>query len=141
MKVAKRILMPIDGSGNSLRALAYLAKRAQADKLTQIVLLNVQARLPNSKFVTRAMIKEHHASQSDLALTPARKLLARLHLKSDNYVRSGEPAQTIVEVARLLRCSEIVMGTRGLGGLKGLILGSITTKVIHLAKTPVTVVP
>jgi nucleotide-binding universal stress UspA family protein len=33
------------------------------------------------------------------------------------------------------------MGTRGLGNLKGLLLGSITTKVIHLARVPVTVVP
>lgn len=141
MTVVRKILIPTDGSDNSLRAIAYVAKRAQADRQMQVVLLNVQARLPASQFVTRAMIKEHHASQSEVALAPARKLLARLHLKSDICVSIGEPAQTIVDVARRMRCGEIAMGTRGLGSLKSLLLGSITTKVIHLTRIPVTVVP
>jgi nucleotide-binding universal stress UspA family protein len=56
-------------------------------------------------------------------------------------VRVGEPAETIVNFARRNHCAEIVMGTRGLGSFKGLFLGSITTKVIHAARVPITVVP
>ena len=56
-------------------------------------------------------------------------------------VRIGEPGETIVKVARQKHCGEIVLGSRGLGNLKGLILGSVTTKVIHAARVPVTVVP
>ncbi len=141
MTSARKILIPIDGSDNSLRALAYVAKRAQTDKQVKIVLLNVQGRLPASRFVTRAMIKEHHASQSEVALASARKLLVRHDIKPENCVAVGEPAQTIVDVARRMRCGEIVMGTRGLGSFKGLLLGSVTTKVINLARIPVTVVP
>ncbi|MEN9783544.1 MAG: hypothetical protein RJA24_887, partial [Pseudomonadota bacterium] len=52
----------------------------------------------------------------------------------------GETAEKIAATARRLRCSSIVMGTRGMGMLGTLVLGSIATKVIHLAKVPVTLV-
>jgi len=86
------------------------------------------------------MLDEHYAKQSEEALAPARKFLERRKLTADIRVLVGEPASAIVELARRARCSEIVIGTRGLGGLKGLLLGSITTKVIQLSTVPVTVV-
>lgn len=139
MPPAKKILIPIDGSGQALRALAHAARRVR-DEQVQIVLLNVQPRLPPSRFVTRSMIKNHHAAQSEAALAGARALLRRLKLEAGVHVRLGDPARTIVEFARQTRCAEIVMGTRGLGKLKGLLLGSVAGKVIQLARTPVTVV-
>jgi nucleotide-binding universal stress UspA family protein len=142
MTALRSILVPIDGSDNSLRALAYVVKRERlAKRPFRVVLLNVQPQLPSSSFVSRTMIKEHLATQSDEALAPARRWLARRELAADVCVRVGEPAQTIVDVARQIRCGEIAMGTRGVGGLKGLLLGSVTTKVIQLARRPVTVIP
>ncbi len=137
----KKVLVPIDGSDNSARALAYALKRVMTDKGLRICLLNVQPPLPPSLFVTRAMIAEHHESKSKEALARARRVLMKRRLGADITVRIGEPAETIVSFARSKHCREIVMGTRGLGGLKGLLLGSVTTKVIHLARVPVTVVP
>ena len=137
----QKMLIAVDGSSNSLRAVAYAARRVRADPKLRILLLNVQSPLPASTFVTRTMIKAHHALQSKSAMEPVRKMLARIDLNTDNYVRIGEPARTIVEFAREKRCGEIVMGTRGLGGLKRLLLGSVATKVIHLARIPITVVP
>ena len=57
----KKLLVPIDGSGNSLRALAFVIKRITKDKKLRIYLLNVQLRLPSSLFVSRAMIAEYHS--------------------------------------------------------------------------------
>jgi nucleotide-binding universal stress UspA family protein len=107
----------------------------------KICILNVQLPLPPSLFVTRDMIQSHHDSKSkeDLKGTPA--ILTKSHVSAETLIRVGDPAQTIVQVARQKHCGEIVMGTRGLGSLKGLLLGSVTTKVIHLSKIPVTVVP
>ena len=138
---AKSVLVPIDGSANSRRALSYLAKRSRTDKRLHICILNVQLPLPPSLFVTRAMIEQHHDAKSkeDLKGTPA--ILTKYHVNAQTLIRVGDPAQTIVQVARQRHCGEIVMRTRGLGSLKGLILGSVTTKVIHLSKIPVTVVP
>ncbi len=104
-------------------------------------LLNVQAPLPRSLFVTRTMIAEYHESKSKEALARSRELLAKNRMHAEILVRIGQTADTIVKFASRRHCEEIVMGTRGLGNLKGLLLGSITTKVIHLARVPVTVVP
>jgi nucleotide-binding universal stress UspA family protein len=137
----KKLLIPIDGSENSLRALSYVIKRAATDKRLHIYVLNVQPALPHSLFVTRAMIAGHHAAKSTEALMRVRRVLARTLIDAEVLVRVGDEAETIVKLARQKHCAEIVMGTRGLGSVKGLLLGSITTRVIHSARVPVTVVP
>jgi nucleotide-binding universal stress UspA family protein len=137
----KKLLIPIDGSDNALRALAYVTQRVRPAKHLQLCLLNVQLPLPASLFVTRAMIDEYYDSNSKAALTRARRVLAKHHGSAEGFVRIGDPAAVIVKFATQKHCSEIVMGTRGLGSLKGLLLGSVTAKVIHLARVPVTVVP
>ena len=52
----------------------------------------------------------------------------------------GESAPTIVEFARDKGCSLIIMGAHGFGSVVGLLLGSVTTKVVKLATVPVLVV-
>lgn len=139
---ARRVLIPIDGSENSLRALRHVAQGVSADgRAVHLDVVHVQPQFPVSTWVTRRMIEDHRAAQSDAALAPARRLLERHKLKANFHMRVGEPARVIVELARRRRSNEIVIGSRGLGALKGLLLGSVTTKVIHMAATPVTVVP
>lgn len=77
---------------------------------------------------------------SEEALAPARKLAERLGVEFQCYLREGEPAAVIASFARRTRCTEIIMGTRGLGRVSGLVLGSVATKVIHLTSVPVTLV-
>jgi len=136
-----RVLVPIDGSDHSLRALAHVIKRIASHRRIQIFVLNVQPPLPQSLFVTPSMIAEHHKAKSKEALARALRMLRRKSVKAGILVRVGEPGETIAKVARQQHCDEIVLGSRGLGNIKGLILGSVTTKVIHAARVPVTVVP
>ena len=119
--------MAVDGSANSVRAL--------------LIILNVQPNVPTGMLLSRAMLSEHYTRQSEAAFRPARRYLVRRKLSVDVRSLFGDPAAVIVDFAQRSRCSEIVIGTRGLGALKGLLLGSVTTKVIHLSKIPVTVVP
>ena len=137
----KKVLIPVDGSENSLRALSYLTERAAADKRLRIYVLNVQPALPPSFFVTRAMIKSHYEANSTESLVRARRALAKTHLTAEVVLRVGAPAETILKFASQKHCGEIVMGTRGLGSVRGLLLGSITTKVIHSNRVPMTVEP
>lgn len=48
------------------------------------------------------------------------------------------PAEVLAALADELGCDHIVMGTRGLGAISGIVLGSVTRKVLHLTRIPVT---
>jgi len=137
---ASRILVPVDGSPESVRALKFAARRRGAGKGVEVLLLNVQQPLPASRFVTRAMIADHHARMAEEALKPVRALLPKLNVEATVYIETGDPGREIAQFARSRRCGEIVMGTRGLGRVAGLLLGSTATKVVHLASVPVTLV-
>jgi len=55
-------------------------------------------------------------------------------------MRTGQYGETIANYAKEKQCDRIVMGTRGLGAVGGLLLGSVARKVIHLADVPITLV-
>ncbi len=140
-KMADRILVPMDGSDAALQALeqAGYRKRHAAGEVT-ILVLNVQARLPPSRYVTRTMIKDYHAHAAARALRPARAAARRLELDARFYARQGDPATTIDRFAKKLKCSEIIMGTRGQGRMASFVLGSVALRVIQLSRVPVTLV-
>jgi nucleotide-binding universal stress UspA family protein len=141
MAIGRRLLVPIDGSPHSLRALDLVIEKATSDPTVRLVILNVQTPMPPSLFITPSTIAEHHASAGREALAKAVRKLQRRRIKAETLIAIGEPGETIARIARQKHCGEIVLGSRGLGGLKGLILGSVTTKVIHAARVPITVVP
>jgi len=126
----------MDGSAPALRALKFAAKTPGAI----VLVLNVQPTMPRSSFVSKAMVAEHQRRAAGEALAPARALIARFKIDAQTYTAIGEPAVAIVAFAKRRRCSGIVMGSRGRGQIAGLVLGSVATKVIHLAACPVTVV-
>lgn len=136
----KNILVPVDGSPSSLRALKLAAERFRESPHVQLLLLNVQPSIVASRHVRKSMIKDHQQRMSEEALGPARTLAKRLGVMFDCYVRVGDPADVIARFAQRTGCREIIMGTRGLGRMRGLLLGSVATKVIHLATAPVTLV-
>ena len=67
------------------------------------------------------------------------ELLAH-HLSAAGDIEASPSAETIDRIARETMADQIVMGTRGLGRLRGLLLGSVATPVVHLADIPVTLV-
>lgn len=137
---ASKILVPIDGSTCALRALRFAASRVHRSRGGIIVLLNVQPPLPPSLFVTRGVIKDYHRRHSNPIIRHASVLASKWRVKTQSLVRVGEPAPTIARLARQTHCSEIIMGTRGLGRLAGLILGSTSTKLLHVSRLPVTLI-
>jgi nucleotide-binding universal stress UspA family protein len=130
MPETANILVPMDGSAAALRALRHVA-RSRRGRPLHVLVVNVQPGMPPSRHVTRAMIADYQAT---------RELASRLKLDAEYYVRSGDAAREIADLARETGCQEIVMGTRGLGRLGGVLLGSVASKVVHLASVPVTLV-
>jgi len=142
-----RILVATDGSDGALRAVDYAAHLAK-DKGADLLIVNViGGGLPDNLFgrITNAQqiwLKELFESESGEILTKARERaksigVSMVQLES----RSGDAAQTIIELAQEKNADTIVVGKRGTGRIGGLLLGSISQKLVSLAPLPVTVIP
>jgi nucleotide-binding universal stress UspA family protein len=138
-----RWLLPVDGSLPALRAVDHVIDEALATPLAaEVMLLNVQHPLPSdvSRFIDSAIVHDYHREAGDAALASARARLHAAGIGHGEHVVVGEIAPTIVDFAREHDCSLIIMGARGLGTVAGLLLGSVTQRVIHLTDLPVVVV-
>ncbi len=138
-----KILLAIDGSENALRAVSYLIKRASATKdQHEVSLVNVQYPLHGTvaSFVSGTQVKEYHHDEGMKALAPAQALLDGAGITYTEHLFVGEPAEVISRFAREHGCDEIVVGSRGLGNIGNLLVGSVASKIIHLAEVPVVLV-
>ena len=61
-------------------------------------------------------------------------------IKAETILASGHPAKIILDIAKIKGADLIVVGSRGLGGVKGLLLGSVSNAVVQNSKVPVMVV-
>jgi nucleotide-binding universal stress UspA family protein len=137
-----RILVPVDGSDVALRAVGHAVRLARLIGEAEVHLLNVQPPISGSvgAFVGSDNVARFHKEESDNALAAARKLLEREGMPVNAEMRVGSSGQAIAEYANELRCDQIVMGTRGLGSIGSLVLGSVATQVVHLTEHPVTLI-
>jgi nucleotide-binding universal stress UspA family protein len=140
-----RILVPVDGSASANRAAAHAVSLADGRADAEITLLNVQnQRTLDTSDISSVMSvgpdRKLAVDQSEKALRQAIRLCRDAQVKF--YTRSafGPIAETINKTAREINADQIVMGTRGFSPLRGAVLGSVSTKVVHLARVPVTLV-
>lgn len=141
----KKVLIPVDGSECSLRAVRLVIdKRSRyADPLTlEIHLVNVQPALSHdiSRFASHDQIVLFHRDESEKQLQGACQLLDAAGARYIRHCEVGHPAEVITALAERLVCDQIVMGTHGRTALVELLVGSITLKVLHLATVPVLLV-
>lgn len=138
-----KALIPVDGSANSDRAVKHVIAMAEGRELVEIHLLNVQEPADNwelKRFMPPSEIEAMQESRGGDSLASARELLDKAGIRYTPHVLIGPVAETIARFALEQGCNKIVMGTRGSTSLGSLLLGSVTTKVIHLADVPVTLV-
>ena len=140
-----RIVVPVDGSTAANHAVGFAVSLARGRPDTEIVLLNVQSRetlevSDIAAVITADADRETAARQSKRALRRPTTLCRGAAVKFETRAELGPIAETIVRIAHHLKADQIVMGTRGLGALRGLFLGSVATKVVQLARIPVTLV-
>ena len=143
-----RVLVPTDGSNIALLAVEEVIRLApQLTQPLEVLLLNVQPLVP-AKFLLlgkgtpsdKRALEEPLREAGEEALAPAREMLESTTIAHTCHVEIGRAAETIAEFALTYHCEMIVMATRGMNAGAGLLLGSVTTKVVHLAKVPVLLV-
>jgi nucleotide-binding universal stress UspA family protein len=138
-----KILLPVDGSEGSLRAARHVASIAAQIKDLEVHLANIQP--PGDDWMTRRSFKAEElagmeAEWAEDVLAPAREILRAAGITPIPHTRQGDIAPMVARLAEELGCDQIVMGTRGLSTLGDLLMGSVATKVLHLATVPVTFV-
>ena len=138
----KRILIPVDGSENALRAVEYGITAASGCASAEVHLLNIQEPIYDQvrDVMTQPEVERMEIETGKYILEKAKKILDDAGIPNVMEVRIGPVAPKIADYAREMKCDNIIMGTRGMGSIKTLIMGSVTTKVIHLADVPVTLV-
>ncbi len=136
----QKVLVPIDGSDASKRVVQYLISLARSGGPVEIILINVQPRIDGNvrMFVSREMIDNYYHEEGETALTAAKKILDDAKVAYTSSVQIGKIAETVVAEAKKNHCTGIVMGTRGMGGVMNLVMGSVASQVLHLAEVPVT---
>ncbi|MGQ0578563.1 MAG: universal stress protein [Betaproteobacteria bacterium] len=139
----RTVLLPVDGSACSERAIEEVVKLVQKSGPMDIHLLNVQPRIfveETLVFLDPAKMDSFYYSQGSKALTAAEKLLKKAEIAFTAHRAVGPVAETIVTKAKELGADGILMGTHGHGRVAGMLLGSVSNKVLHLSPVPVTLV-
>jgi nucleotide-binding universal stress UspA family protein len=136
-----KVLVPVDGSKPSERALGYAIKLSRSGLRLEVLLLNVQPEWApaRSREEKRAGVMLQIKAGEE-ATRAAVRVLEQAKIAYMRRTRVGPAADTILNVARRNRSDLIIMGRRGLGAVAGLLLGSVSMKVVQLADIPVTLV-
>jgi nucleotide-binding universal stress UspA family protein len=141
--MVKKILVPTDGSEHAVKAIRFAADLAAQYDAT-IYLMHVVSKLDIPEdFLRYAEVEGFEEAPEVVYLQKvgnaiigeAAKGIDRERIKNvHTELIHGNPAEKILEFAKEKGIDMIVIGSRGLGGVKGLLLGSVSTKVCHLAE-------
>jgi len=139
-----KILIPFDGSDNALRAVGQVLQHLDwYREQPEIHLLNVQLPVASGAvkmFISADQLRDYYDEEGEKALNAARDAVKAAGVSFHARVAVGDIAATVAQYARDNGCAMIVMGTRGMSAIGNVLLGSIATKVIHLAAQPVLLV-
>lgn len=139
-----KVLIPVDGSASGNRAVEHvIASVAWLKEVPQIHLLNVQWKLATGNvklFIDQDTINDYYREQGMAALAEARARLDAAGLAYSYHVAVGTPAEAIVQAAQEQQVDQIVISAHGQSTLSSMLLGSVASKVAHLAPLPVLLV-
>lgn len=143
---AARILVPVDGSAGAAEAVREVVRVASwLREAPDVHLLAVYERTPLDVEIAAMLdaqaVSAYQHQQLEAALAPARAALTGTALNVFEHTAIGSAVEAIRATAAATRCDLVCMGTRGMGAVRNLILGSTTAKALRTADVPVLVVP
>ena len=135
----RKVLLAVDGSEHSDRAVHYIAEFTKDHGPVEIHVANVEPEPVawQTHGMEEQAIEAHLTSRAHQSMKSAKEILKAAGLQHHTHVARGDVSQALLALADKLRCDTIVIGTRGLGAVSGIALGSVTRKVLHLTHLPV----
>lgn len=142
-----RILVATDGSPHAMRAAELAARFARELREVEVVLVSA-GHIPAialggpgaDMMVDYAVLEEGFEKAGHAILEQTRAAFHGIDVPVRMEYRRGEPSHEILAAAAAAKADFIVMGSRGLGQIGGLILGSVSERVLHGAHIPVLIV-
>ena len=127
------ILVPIDGSDNSFRALD--AALLLSEKLgSNISVIHVMEEVPithiGSEKILNELLEAYKKENQDILLKCS-EIANQKGLTIKTFLLQGNPASVILDYNKKKKFDLVIMGSRGLGKFKELILGSVSSKIVH----------
>jgi len=138
----KKILVPLDGSDNSLKTLDHAAEIASVFG-SKIVLFNVITPLPSTvqRYVQVNNLVQEVREFGQGVLEDAKKAISeKYNLEIETDLIYGDPANEICNKAQKEQFDLIVIGSRGLNQITSIIMGSVSRRVARHAVCPVLIV-
>ena len=141
----KKFAVLVDGSDPSMRAAKYTAELASAVGATVEIIhvMNLDSRLNavstlKSDYTTEIVLEESRA-QGRQILEEAKALFPET---IELYLRlvTGRPVEKALDFCQEMQPDLVIIGARGLGGIKGAVLGSISTALLENMKCPLLII-
>ena len=135
-----RILVPVDGSENSMHAVEFIASRTTLlGSNPEIEVLNVQLPLPARacRLVGQDSLTRYYEDEAAKVFEPVRAELNKVGFQAGEAFLVGEASDSIAAEAEKFGADLIVMGSRGQTALRGLFFGSVSNGVLAKSKCPV----
>jgi len=144
--MANKILVALDGSDGSKRALSAAAQHARLTS-SDLVLAYVIDWSPYSFHTPQELEERHQRRESEIqrandsVLNPELAALEAEGIKVETVVHHGKIAETLLELGDQHGISQIYIGRRGESRVHAMIFGSVSAALVQTSSVPVTVVP
>lgn len=144
--MSKALLVGIDCSECSERALKYAAEWAESSQL-QLIVAHVIEWSPYSFTTPQENEERHKRREAELdrahreIVDPVVAALRERGVNVRGVIRHGHAAETLCAVAEECDVSHIVVGKTGSSRIRAQLFGSVANSLIQISKQPVTVVP
>ncbi len=134
------IIVAVDGSEHSLKALDYAGKLGEkfGKKLVLLYAYHPTSKLRGGEMFDKMVIRRKQAGER--IIEEALSRLAPPSFEVEKNLIEGPAADAIISAAEARNADLIVMGSRGMGSFKRLLFGSVSMKVVQHAPCTVTVV-
>jgi len=144
--MSKVLLVGVDCSNCSNRALEYASDRAEMSK-AQLIVVHVIDWSPFSFNTPQENEERHRRREDELQrahqeiIDPVVEGLREKGVFARGVIRHGHPAETLNEVAKEFGATNIIIGKTGSSRIKSQLFGSVANTLVQISKVPVTVVP
>lgn len=141
----KKIIVPIDGSEHSLRAVLKAKEISEAFN-SSIILINAVDYANYFNIETQTMILddfdeiEASRNRSKYLLQRSKESLKSLGDRVETLTLEGDPSHEIIEYINASDADLVIIGSHGVKGLKRFMLGSLVSKVVHQVEKTIMIV-